>query len=346
MFLDCILSRDLLQHFIASSYLQRRLQSKEASFLQKHWFHLIICVHRIYIIFHLHSVSLFLELILVFRLIMFVFCWIFRLGFSFIELFFFGTLISATDPGKVFFTYILYCVLHLMTLVCLVTVLAVFSEMQVEADLYAIVFGESALNDAVAIVFSSIVEEFTVHSTSFTMMEILRAVSEFGYVFFGSLFLGCSVGCVNALITKFTDINDHPLLETSLFILVSYISFLLAEVVHFTGIVAVLFCGICQAHYTFNNLSTDSQIRTKQFFEGISFLAESFIFLYIGVSLPTARAEWSILFVLIALVSLKFIYHSFVFRLQSISPELSGYTLSALYSMSEESPRFPETTNI
>lgn len=36
-----------------------------------------------------------------------------------------------------------------------VTVLAIFNELQVDADLYALLFGESVLNDAVAVVLSS-----------------------------------------------------------------------------------------------------------------------------------------------------------------------------------------------
>ncbi|KAG7232382.1 hypothetical protein INR49_008921, partial [Caranx melampygus] len=231
--------------------------------------------------------------------------------FFFTDCLFFGAIVSATDP---------------------VTVLAIFNELRVDVDLYALLFGESVLNDAVAIVLSSVllrldkqgrwgaaalpstgrhgpvlpqgVEEWLGdnqtmsprsivayqpagdNSHSFEAMALLKSFGIFLGVFSGSFALGVATGVMTALISSpFTKLRDFPLLETALFFLMSWSTFLLAEACGFTGVVAVLFCGITQAHYTYNNLSPESQDRTKQLFELLNFLAENFIFSYMGLTL-------------------------------------------------------------
>ncbi|XP_027886539.1 sodium/hydrogen exchanger 6-like [Xiphophorus couchianus] len=187
--------------------------------------------------------------------------------FFFTDCLFFGAIVSATDP---------------------VTVLAIFNELKVDVDLYALLFGESVLNDAVAIVLSSSVVAYQPagdNSHSFEAMAVLKSFGIFLGVFSGSFSLGVATGVMTAFVTKFTKLRDFPLLETGLFFLMSWSTFLLAEACGMTGVVAVLFCGITQAHYTYNNLSRDSQDRTKQLFELLNFLAENFIFSYMGLTL-------------------------------------------------------------
>uniref|UniRef100_A0A671NCE7 Sodium/hydrogen exchanger n=1 Tax=Sinocyclocheilus anshuiensis TaxID=1608454 RepID=A0A671NCE7_9TELE len=186
--------------------------------------------------------------------------------FFFTDCLFFGAIVSATDP---------------------VTVLAIFNELQVDADLYALLFGESVLNDAVAVVLSSSIVGYQPegdNSHTFEAMAMLKSFGIFLGVFSGSFALGVATGVVT-----FTKLRDFPLLETALFFLMSWSTFLLAEACGFTGVVAVLFCGMTQAHYTFNNLSPESQDRTKQLFELLNFLAENFIFSYMGLTLFTFK---------------------------------------------------------
>lgn len=193
-------------------------------------------------------------------------------SFRFLDTLHFGALISATDP---------------------VTVLAIFNDLHVDVNLYALVFGESVLNDAVAIVMTRTLEDYeedlvdgTADETP-TYMVFINSILEFCMIFGASFLVGSFMGCATALLTKFTHIKQFPQLEATLFIIMSYSSFLLAEVLDLTGIVSVLFCGICQAHYTFNNLSEESKSITKQFFDLLNFMAENFIFSYIGVSMFT-----------------------------------------------------------
>ncbi|KAL5109566.1 Sodium/hydrogen exchanger 9 [Taenia crassiceps] len=205
-------------------------------------------------------------------------------GLRFSDCLFFGSIISATDP---------------------VTVLAIFHDLNVDVDMYALVFGESVLNDAVAISLSQTVDRFgpAIHG-GLAERSLLSAVWSFVANFGSSFILGSSIGCFTALLTKYTYIRDYPILETVLFVLLSYTTFSLSEAVGLTGIVALLFCGVTQAHYTFNNLSRESQVWTKQFFELLSFLAENFVFAYIGVSTFSAPSHnWDIWFILITMLA-------------------------------------------
>uniref|UniRef100_A0A663E1T1 Sodium/hydrogen exchanger n=1 Tax=Aquila chrysaetos chrysaetos TaxID=223781 RepID=A0A663E1T1_AQUCH len=187
--------------------------------------------------------------------------------FHFTDCLFFGSVMSATDP---------------------VTVLAIFHELHVDTDLYTLLFGESVLNDAVAIVLTYSISIYSPkeNPNAFDAAAFFQSVGNFLGIFAGSFAMGSSYAVVTHL-TKFTKLREFPMLETGLFFLLSWSAFLSAEAAGLTGIVAVLFCGVTQAHYTYNNLSPDSKMRTKQLFEFMNFLAENVIFCYMGLALFT-----------------------------------------------------------
>ncbi|XP_008290940.1 sodium/hydrogen exchanger 9 isoform X1 [Stegastes partitus] len=178
----------------------------------------------------------------------------------------FGAIMSATDP---------------------VSVLGLLSDLRVDLDLHTLLFGESVLNDAVAIVLTHAITTYDQTGAVFDPAAFLRSAGLFLGVLVGSILIGFIFTVITALLTKFTRLHENPLLETSVFFLLSWSSFLSAQAGGLSGIVAVLFCGLSQARYTVLNLSSEGRTRTKQLFEVFNFLGEIFIFGYMGYVLLT-----------------------------------------------------------
>ncbi|KAI0492404.1 hypothetical protein KFK09_026675 [Dendrobium nobile] len=89
------------------------------------------------------------------------------------------------------------------------------------------------------------------------------------------------------------DVDNLQNLECCLFVLFPYFSYMLAEGIGLSGIVSILFTGIVMKHYTFSNLSENSQRFSAAFFHLISSLAETFVFIYMGFDIAMEQHSWS-----------------------------------------------------
>ncbi|XP_017258561.1 sodium/hydrogen exchanger 6 isoform X1 [Daucus carota subsp. sativus] len=190
----------------------------------------------------------------------------------FVECLMFGALISATDP---------------------VTVLSIFQELGTDTNLYALVFGESVLNDAMAISLYRTMSLVRSHASS--GQNFFVVILRFLETFVGSMSAGVGVGFMSALLFKYAglDIDNLQNLECCLFVLFPYFSYMLAEGLGLSGIVSILFTGIVMKHYTYSNLSDNSQRFVSAFFHLISSLAETFVFIYMGFDIAMEQHSWS-----------------------------------------------------
>ncbi|XP_008799262.1 sodium/hydrogen exchanger 2 isoform X1 [Phoenix dactylifera] len=148
--------------------------------------------------------------------------------------------------------------------------------------LYSLVFGEGVVNDATSIVLFNAIQNFDLgHIDAVT---ILKFVADFFYLFFTSTFLGAFAGLLSAYVIKKLYFGRHSTdREVALMILMAYLSYMLAELSNLSGILTVFFCGIVMSHYTWHNVTESSRVTTKHAFATLSFIAETFLFLYVGM---------------------------------------------------------------
>ncbi|XP_032584609.1 sodium/hydrogen exchanger 8 isoform X2 [Drosophila mojavensis] len=202
----------------------------------------------------------------------------YRLNFS--ESFAFGSLISAVDP---------------------VATVAIFHALDVDPILNMLVFGESILNDAVSIVLTASIT-INANADAGTGEAMMSALKTFCEMFFASAGIGVIFALISALLLKHIDLRKHPSLEFAIMLMFTYAPYVLAEGIHLSGIMAILFCGIVMSHYTHFNLSTVTQITMQQTMRTLAFIAETCVFAYLGLAIFSFKHQVELSFVIWSIV--------------------------------------------
>jgi CPA1 family monovalent cation:H+ antiporter len=188
-------------------------------------------------------------------------------GFTWKEGLVFGALISATDP---------------------VAVVALFRTLGAPKRLTLLLDAESLLNDGTAIVF------YTLSLSLYAASQ--PSGSEIGVHFlsvvgFGAA-LGGLIGYVTALLMRRI---DDPMIEITMTTVAAYGSFVVAESLHTSGIIATVVAGmLCGNIGRRSGMSASTRIAADSFWEYTAFALNSIVFLLIGfeVHLRSLLDNW------------------------------------------------------
>jgi CPA1 family monovalent cation:H+ antiporter len=182
------------------------------------------------------------------------------LGFSWAAGFLLGAIVAATDP---------------------IAVVTLLRELKAPAGLTAILEGESLFNDGTGVaVFAAVLGTILSGHPS-----IADAGLRFVFVTVVGAVIGVAVGSLGVLLVR--RVADAEL-EIMVTLLVAYGGYLGADVVHASGIVAVVSAGIVVARYA----RRSGRLHGTQllgFWSLVAFVLNAILFLLVGAALPTQR---------------------------------------------------------
>ncbi len=182
-------------------------------------------------------------------------------------------------------------------------VLSIFAEVGVNPHLYFLVFGESLLNDGVAVVLYKMMTAFAGmehRGEQITLSHIMIGCGSFLTVAIGGLAIGVVYGLLTSLLTRAT--QEVRIIEPLALFCGGYLAYVTAEMVHWSGIISLIGCGLVQAHYAFKNISAESRITVNYFIKMLSSTSDCIIFLYLGMSWFTNNHVWDSGFIMWSII--------------------------------------------
>ena len=178
----------------------------------------------------------------------------------------FGAMVSATDP---------------------VSVVALFRRLGVPRRLQLLLEGESLFNDGTAIVMFSLMLDIALAGN----FNVLASIRNFLTIAGGGTLIGIALG---TLVSQFINRIDDPLVETTLTTVLAFGAYLIGESLHVSGVLAVVAAGIVNGNVGPRGMSPTTRVVVFNFWEYAAFLANSLVFLLIGltIDLRVMIANW------------------------------------------------------
>jgi sodium/hydrogen exchanger 8 len=184
---------------------------------------------------------------------------------SWVEAFLFGSLISAVDP---------------------VATLGCFNKLNAPPMLFNLVFGESVLNDAVAIALYQTLARWK-SDTQLNIQQLSLVALNTFVMFAGSLVVSLVITMTGAFLLNrqmFATLRFFPTYEISLCLIFSLMTYFVADSLNLSGIVALFFSGTMTAHYHFHTISKEAQHSFTHLLHTLAFICENFVYVFMGTS--------------------------------------------------------------
>lgn len=188
---------------------------------------------------------------------------------------------------------------------------AVLQRIRLPGRIVTILEGESLVNDATGLV----LYRFAVAAALTGTFSLPAATGQFFLVAIGGIAVGLALG---RLFVALHVRMEDTLIEILLSLLLPYVTYLAAEAIHVSGVLAVVSAGLLRARFVPKVFSAESRIQVQSVWNTVVFLMNCLAFILIGLelyeivasirSVPKEQLAWLSLAVGLTAVATRFLW--------------------------------------